>query len=102
MSRCKVFVLHELTVSDLCELLKRAIKDERGFGNLDVEISDELIEVIANFANGDARSALSTLEMAVLNGVQDGAKITVTSETIEQCTSKNLYCMTRRERSITI
>lgn len=88
LSRCKVFVLHELTVSDLCELLKRAIKDERGFGNLDVEISDELIEVIANFANGDARSALSTLEMAVLNGVQDGAKITVTSETIEQCTSK--------------
>lgn len=88
LSRCKVFVLHELTVSDLCELLKRAIKDERGFGNLDVEISDDLIEVIANFANGDARSALSTLEMAVLNGVQDGAKITVTSETIEQCTSK--------------
>lgn len=88
LSRCKVFVLHELTLSDLCELLKRAIKDERGFGNLDVEISDELIEVIANFANGDARSALSTLEMAVLNGVQDGAKITVTSETIEQCTSK--------------
>lgn len=88
LSRCKVFVLHELTVSDLCELLKRAIKDERGFGNLEVEISDELIEVIANFANGDARSALSTLEMAVLNGVQDGAKITVTSETIEQCTSK--------------
>lgn len=88
LSRCKVFVLHELTVSDLCELLKRAIKDDRGFGNLEVEISDELIEVIANFANGDARSALSTLEMAVLNGVQDGAKITVTSETIEQCTSK--------------
>lgn len=88
LSRCKVFVLQELKTGELCELLKRALKDKRGFGNQEVEISEDLIEVIANFANGDARSALSTLEMAVLNGVLDGAKTTVTSETIEQCTSK--------------
>lgn len=88
LSRCKVFVLQELKTSELCDLLKRALKDERGFGNQNVEISDELIEAIANFANGDARNALSTLEMAVLNGVSDGLKTIVTAETIEQCTSK--------------
>lgn len=52
-------------------------------------ISDELIEAIAVFANGDARNALSTLEMAVLNGnVSDDGAIEVTPETLEQCTSK--------------
>ncbi len=88
LSRCKVFVLHELSVDELCELLHHALKDPRGFGNQEVEIGDDLIRAIANFANGDARSALSTLEMAVLNGILDGAKTIVTAETIEQCTAK--------------
>ena len=89
LSRCKVFVLQALTADDLKELLTAAIRDERGFGKLDVEISDELISAIANFANGDARSALSTLEMAVLNGdVSTSGKVIVTEETVEQCTSK--------------
>ena len=89
LSRCKVFVLQALKTEDMTELLSRAITDERGFGKQKVEISNELLEVIASFANGDARSALSTLEMAVLNGelTEDGTTI-VTKETIEQCTSK--------------
>ncbi len=88
LSRCKVFVLKALSNEDLVELLNRAITDERGFGYLKVEIAPELIELIAAFANGDARSALSTLEMAVLNGDSDGDRITVTASTIEDCTSK--------------
>ena len=93
LSRCKVFVLHELTAEDLTALLKRAMNDPRGFGNQKIEISDEMLEVIANFANGDARSALSTLEMVVLNGDirrdADGNENTVvTRETLEQCTSR--------------
>ena len=88
LSRCKVFVLQPLKTEEIAELLRRALRDERGFGNQKVEISDELIEAIANFANGDARSALSTLEMAVLNGTFDGDKTIVTAETVEQCTSK--------------
>ncbi len=88
LSRCKVFVLQELKTEELCGLLNHALKDSRGFGGQTVEISDELIESIANFANGDARSALSTLEMAVLNGDFDGTKTVVTSETLEQCISK--------------
>lgn len=88
LSRCKVFVLQALKTEELCRLLANALTDARGFGNLHVEISPELVEAIANFANGDARSALSTLEMAVLNGNAEGDKIVVTSETVEQCTSK--------------
>ena len=89
MSRCKVFVLKELTVEDLLSLLRRALTDPRGFGSQKIEISDDLLEMIARFANGDARTALSTLEMAVLNGELDGdGTVTVTKETLEQCTSK--------------
>ncbi|MBQ6922751.1 MAG: replication-associated recombination protein A, partial [Clostridia bacterium] len=88
LSRCKVFVLQTLKPEDLAALLKRAITDERGFKNMNVEISDDCIDLIANFANGDARSALSTLEMAVLNGLTEDGKTVVTKETVEQCTSK--------------
>ena len=88
LSRCKVFVLQSLTTDEIIELLRHALKDERGFGNQEVEIDDDCLTTIASFANGDARNALSTLEMAVLNGELDGEKTRVTRETIEQCTSK--------------
>ena len=89
LSRCKVFVLQGLKTEDLVKLLKRAITDKRGFGNQTVHITDEQLEIVAKFANGDARNALSTLEMVVLNGeVSPDGEITVTEETLEQCISK--------------
>lgn len=88
LSRCKVFVLQELKTEDVVELLRYALTNEKGFGNLDVEISSDAIEEIAEFSNGDARIALSTLEMAVLNGETDGEKISVSEEIVEQCTSR--------------
>ena len=88
LSRCKVFVLQNLKVEELKQLLKRAITDERGFGKQNIVISDDMLEVIANFANGDARSALSTLEMVILNGNVDENQIIITEEVLEQCTSK--------------
>ena len=88
LSRCKVFVLQPLTADDLMTLLQRALTDPRGFGGENVEITPELLRAIAEFANGDARSALSTLEMVVLNGDDDGQRILVTPETVEQCTSR--------------
>ncbi len=99
LSRCKVFVLQTLKTEELCELLRNAVSDERGFGRQKIEISDDVIETIANFANGDARSALSTLEMAVLNGEIEGDTVRVTRETVEQCTSKKslLYDKTGEE-----
>lgn len=89
LSRCKVFVFKPLETEDLVKLLKRAVTDKRGFGEEKVVITDDMLRVIANFANGDARSALSTLEMVILNGdVSDDGTITVTEETLEQCVSK--------------
>lgn len=100
LSRCKVFVLQELKTEELVQLLKRALADEKGFGTQKINIEDELLEMIAVFANGDARTALSTLEMAVLNGDMDAdSATTVTRETLEQCTSKKslLYDKTGEE-----
>lgn len=89
LSRCKVFVLQALTTEELIELLHRALKDDRGFGMQQVHIPEDMIQAIANFANGDARSALSTLEMVVLNGeIDENGAVTVTAETLEQCISK--------------
>ena len=67
LSRCKVFVLNGLTEDDLVRLLRRALTSERGLGHLGVTCTDEIMRKIAIFANGDARSALGTLETAVAN-----------------------------------
>ena len=89
LSRCKVFVLQALKTEELTGLLARALKDERGFGGQNIQMEESLLERIARFADGDARMALSTLEMAVLNGdAKEDGSIIVTEETLEQCTSK--------------
>lgn len=89
LSRCRVFVLQALTTQEIKQLLIRALKDKRGFGDSSIMIPEELLEMIAVFANGDARTALSTLEMVVLNGELDASgTITVMPETLEQCISK--------------
>jgi putative ATPase len=89
LSRCKVFVLHQLSADDISKLIRRALTDQRGYGGRKINITDEMISMIANFANGDARNALTTLEMVVLNGDTDtDGTVTVTKETIEQCISK--------------
>ena len=99
LSRCKVFVLQGLKPEELTQLLARALSDPRGFGDLKVEMAPDMLEAIANFANGDARVALSTLEMVVLNGDAQDDHITVTAETLMQCISKKslLYDKTGEE-----
>ena len=88
LSRCKVFVLQALKPEELTALLERALRDPRGFAGQRSSIAPELLEAIAVFANGDARTALSTLEMVVLNGETSGDGVTVTPEVLEQCTSR--------------
>ncbi|BEU86758.1 replication-associated recombination protein A [Selenomonas sp. TAMA-11512] len=89
LSRCRVFVLHALTEDDITALLRHALTSPKGFGSEKVEIADELIGALARFANGDARAALSTLEMVVMNGdIDEDGTIRVTSDTVEQCTSR--------------
>lgn len=89
LSRCKVFVLKELTQEDLTRLLSHALSDKRGFGSTEIHMEPDLLSAIAGFSNGDARTALNTLEMAVLNGdISSDGSITVKKETLEQCLGK--------------
>ncbi len=99
LSRCKVFVLKALTQEDLEQLLANALKSRDGYGNQNVVISPRQITAIASFANGDARTALNTLEMAVTNGDISADGITVTDEGLEQCISRRslLYDKTGEE-----
>lgn len=88
LSRCKVFVLQALTTKNLVELLEHALKDPRGFGGQDVRLEEGMLEAIANFANGDARTALGTLEMVVLNGRREQETTYVTPDILEQCVNR--------------
>ena len=86
LSRCKVFILKALTADDLYKLLKNALSSEKGLGDMQISISDDDLRSIANFSNGDARTALNTLEMVVNNTALDSeGVIKVTTETVAQC-----------------
>lgn len=89
LSRCRVFVLKALTEENLVQLLKNALKSPAGFGNQTIHMTQEQLLAIARVANGDARTALNTLEMAVLNGeLASDASVTVTNEGLEQCVNR--------------
>ncbi len=65
LSRSRVLVLHPLIDEQIQQILKVALADqERGLGSWDLSVEDKALEQIALFANGDARSALNTLEVA--------------------------------------
>lgn len=89
LSRCKVFILKALSEEDLTELLKHALKSPKGLGNMAISIEDAHLSAIARFANGDARTALNTLEMAVFNGRMDEqAVLHVDEEILSQCMNR--------------
>lgn len=88
LSRCKVFVLKELTKDDIVTLLKNALKNPAGFGKQQIKISDDDLSAIAIFADGDARKSLNTLEMAVLNGQRKNNVVTITTDDLAQLINK--------------
>ena len=88
LSRCKVFVLKQLTAENIVTLLKRTIEDKRAFNGEKIFIDEKDLYFIASFCDGDARNALSTLEMAVINGNMTDDGITVNTDIIEQVTSQ--------------
>ncbi len=86
LSRCRVFVLKTLEEADLCRLLQNALQNPAGFAGQRIEISKEQLKAIAVFADGDARMALNTLEMVVLNGeIRAEGSIRITDEGLAQC-----------------
>ncbi len=66
LSRCKVYVLNALKPDEIVVILKQALTDrDRGLGNQSVQITEDVLHQLALYANGDARIALNTLEIAV-------------------------------------
>jgi putative ATPase len=75
LSRSRVIVLESLADDDIATLVQRALSDkERGLGDEGMTIAGEALTLLVNLANGDARSALNTLEYAAA-GVAPGAPI---------------------------
>ena len=71
-SRTQIFVLYPLAVDDIEQALHRALSDkEKGLGGYPVTISDDTLRVLAQGAHGDLRTALNTLELAVLSTPTD-------------------------------
>lgn len=67
VSRCRLFHFEPLSIADVKAAIRRALEDpQRGYGAQDVRIDADALEHIAQVANGDARSALNALELAVL------------------------------------
>ena len=68
VSRSRVFQFQPLSKDDVKTLLRRALADrERGLGQFDVRIDDDALEFLAEVSDGDARRALSALEVGVLS-----------------------------------
>lgn len=89
LSRCRVFVLKALEEADLVRLLQNALQNPAGFAGQRIEISLEQLKAVAAFANGDARMALNTLEMVVLNGeITEEGSIRVNDEGLAQCINR--------------
>ena len=90
LSRCKVFLLHALSAEDMEALLRRAIDRFAADSAMTVDMADEFISILANYAGGDARTALNTIEL-VLNSAEivDG-EAKVTAELVQQSVTKRL------------
>ncbi|MDI6745438.1 MAG: replication-associated recombination protein A [Thermodesulfovibrionales bacterium] len=90
LSRSQVFELKPLLTEDILKIMNRALADEeRGLGNMNISAEKGSLEHIAKMADGDARKALSALEIAALTTLPDeNGKITITKEIAEESIQK--------------
>ena len=93
LSRCRVLVLNPLTQTEVKTILERALADEeRGLGKLHADISDTLLERIANSSAGDARVALAALGAAVESTAPDDTGTRhITNETVIEAMGRAHY-----------
>jgi putative ATPase len=83
LSRCRVFRLEKLRDEHMVAVIRRALGDrERGLGNEDLELQDDAVEALVRLADGDARIALTALELAATSLDPGGPRV-VTAAAIE-------------------
>ena len=86
ISRSMVFKLNPLTVENVYEILKKSLVSEEGLGSYKINIKDETLRKIAETSNGDVRTALNGLEVAVLSTQLDkNGVINITDEIAKEC-----------------
>jgi putative ATPase len=84
LSRCRVFVLKQLTKEHLIKIINQAMKDkERGLGYFKIKMDKKVIDLLAHMSNGDARTALNVLEYA------SSLSKNITSEIIKEAFQKS-------------
>ena len=89
ISRSMVFKLKPLSVENVFTILKNAIKNPEGLGSYNINIDDETLKKIAEISNGDVRTALNSLEIAVLTTpVDKNGVINITNEIAAECVGK--------------
>ncbi|HHZ03175.1 MAG TPA: replication-associated recombination protein A [Tissierellia bacterium] len=85
ISRSMVFEFKNITKDDIKKVIKKALVDKRGYGNKKVEIDEDALNHIAEYANGDIRSALNALEIAVETTEERGGIIKIDLEVALEC-----------------
>ena len=86
ISRSMVFRLNPLTTKNIFTILKKSLTSERGLASYNIRIEDSTLEKIAETSNGDVRTALNGLEVAVLTTQMDkDGYITITDEIAKEC-----------------
>ena len=92
LSRSLIFRLNPLSIEDIISLLKRSLSDEdKGLGIYKTKISNDILHHLAEWAQGDGRIALNTLELAVLATPPDSSGVRlIDMQIIEDCIQKPL------------
>ena len=86
ISRSMVFKLNPLTTEDIYKVLKKSLVSEDGLSSYKIKIEDETLKKIAEVSNGDVRTALNGLEVAVLTTTLDkDGYIHITNEVAANC-----------------
>jgi putative ATPase len=91
LSRCRVYILNQLSPDNIKAILKRAINLPQGLKEFKPTVSDKILDYIVNISQGDARVALTTLDLAVqvIEPNKDGSR-KVTESTIEHIASRKI------------
>ena len=92
LSRSIIFELKNLSTEDIKTLILRAVNDkEKGMGAYDAVIDEEALDFLADVANGDARAALTAIELGILTTERSAdGKIHITLEVASECIQKRV------------
>jgi putative ATPase len=93
LSRCRVYILNQLSEEQIVVLLRRALEDqERGLGKMNLRADDKILEQIAAYSSGDARSAYNVLEVAAATAVggSGGPEQVITEQIIKDTLQKRV------------